>query len=422
MLAAIAALALSALGPALRLAVVSADGAPGLPDITFHGRGYGHGVGMSQYGARGRALAGQLAPEILAHYYAGTTLGTRSAATTVRVLLLSGYKAAVAKPLTIVGLVGGWTIDGIAATFPANARLTLAPTAVGASTWNLAVVSSSGTALAAKVVSSRVIVRPLGATSVLQLLSKSTTTNVYRGLFRVGLGTTATVVNQIAVDRYLRGVVPLEMPSNWPIEALRAQAIAARSYALAHVHPSTGSFDVYDDTRSQAYRGKRVETSAGNLAVSATGGAVVLNGTAVANTLFHSADGGWTENNENVFVNASGAIVAGAVTYLRGSSDRDPDGTSYDQASPYARWQTATYTAAALSTILAADPRTDVGPLAALDLSRRGVSGRLISVTLTGDLGSKTVSGDVFKAVFNAGRPAGDPPLRGTLFDLAPIP
>ena len=422
MLAAIAALALSALGPALRLAVVSADGAPGLPDITFHGRGYGHGVGMSQYGARGRALAGQLAPEILAHYYAGTTLGTRSAATTVRVLLLSGYKAAVAKPLTIVGLVGGWTIDGIAATFPANARLTLAPTAVGASTWNLAVVSSSGTALAAKVVSSRVIVRPLGATSVLQLLSKSTTTNVYRGFFRVGLGTTATVVNHIAVDRYLRGVVPLEMPSNWPVEALRAQAIAARSYALAHVHPSTGTFDVYDDTRSQAYRGKRVETSAGNLAVSATGGAVVLNGTAVANTLFHSADGGWTENNENVFVNASGAIVAGAVTYLRGSSDRGPDGTSYDQASPYATWQTATYTAAALSTILAADPRTDVGPLAALDLSRRGVSGRLISVTLTGDLGSKTVSGDVFKAVFNAGRPAGDPPLRGTLFDLAPIP
>ena len=422
MLAAIAALALSALGPALRLAVVSADGAPGLPDITFHGRGYGHGVGMSQYGARGRARAGQLAPEILAHYYAGTTLGTRSAATTVRVLLLSGYKAAVAKPLTIVGLVGGWTIDGIAATFPANARLTLAPTAVGASTWNLAVVSSSGTALAAKVVSSRVIVRPLGATSVLQLLSKSTTTNVYRGFFRVGLGTTATVVNHIAVDRYLRGVVPLEMPSNWPVEALRAQAIAARSYALAHVHPSTGTFDVYDDTRSQAYRGKRVDTSAGNLAVSATGGAVVLSGTAVANTLFHSADGGWTENNENVFVNASGAIVAGAVTYLRGSSDRGPDGTSYDQASPYATWQTATYTAAALSTILAADPRTDVGPLAALDLSRRGVSGRLISVTLTGDLGSKTVSGDVFKAVFNAGRPAGDPPLRGTLFDLAPIP
>ena len=65
--AALAAIVITALGPALRNSTVSADGAPGLPDVTFFGRGYGHGVGMSQYGARGRALAGQLAPEILAH-------------------------------------------------------------------------------------------------------------------------------------------------------------------------------------------------------------------------------------------------------------------------------------------------------------------------------------------------------------------
>src|SRR6478609_2065300 len=74
-IAAIAALLLSAVGPAMRPATVSADGVP-LPDLTFYGRGYGHGVGMSQYGARGRAQAGQLAPEILAHYYAKTTLWT----------------------------------------------------------------------------------------------------------------------------------------------------------------------------------------------------------------------------------------------------------------------------------------------------------------------------------------------------------
>src|SRR6476469_7537119 len=57
---------------------VAADGVTPLPDITFYGRGYGHGVGMSQYGARGRALAGQLAPAILAHYYPRTTLGARA--------------------------------------------------------------------------------------------------------------------------------------------------------------------------------------------------------------------------------------------------------------------------------------------------------------------------------------------------------
>ncbi len=421
-LAVLASIVLSALGPALRIATVAADGVPGLPDLTFYGRGYGHGVGMSQYGARGRALAGQLAPEILAHYYPTTTLGTRSAATTVRILLLTGLAATPAKPLTVVGLVGGWTIDGIATTFPANAKLTIAPTASKATTWILKVVSAAGTTLAAKTVSGDLYVRPIDWSSVLQLVSKPTTTNVYRGFFRLRLTTTATVVNHIAVDRYLRGVVPLEMPSTWPTEALRAQAIAARSYALYRIHPTTGLFDVYDDTRSQVYRGKRVETSAANTAVTATAGSVLLSGTSLVNALFHSADGGWTENNENVFVSSTGSIVAGPVTYLRGSSDRAPDGTSYDKASPYATWKTATYTAAALSAILATDPRTAVGTLSALDLSHRGVSGRLISVSLTGDLGTKTVSGAVFRAVFNAARPAADPLLRGTLFDIAPIP
>src|SRR4051794_2485387 len=58
------AIALTAVGPAVRATAALADGSTGLPNLTFYGRGYGHGVGMSQYGARGRALAGQLAPEI----------------------------------------------------------------------------------------------------------------------------------------------------------------------------------------------------------------------------------------------------------------------------------------------------------------------------------------------------------------------
>src|SRR5437870_11245352 len=168
LIAAIAALALSALGPAVGRATVSADGAPTLPDMTFYGRGYGHGVGMSQYGARGRALAGQLAPAILAHYYARTTLGTRSTATIVRVLLLTGFAATPIKPLTVLGLGGGWTIDGIATTFPANARLTTAPTAPKATTWNLRVTSSTGVVLATRVVSGSLYVRPAGTTSLLQ--------------------------------------------------------------------------------------------------------------------------------------------------------------------------------------------------------------------------------------------------------------
>ncbi len=414
----------SGAGSAFRIAPAAADGVnpPPLPDITFFGRGYGHGVGMSQYGARGRALVGQLAPAILAHYFPKTTLLTRSATTTVRVLLLNAFAATPASPLTIVGKLSDWTIDGIAKTFPADARVTLAPTASGAATWALKVVSATGTVLHTTTVSGDVYVRPVSANTVLQLASKATATNIYRGFFRVHLATTAIVVNHIAIDRYLRGVVPVEMPSTWPTEALKAQTIAARSYALRRIHSSSGLYDLYDDTRSQVYRGWKAEAATTTAAITATSAVTLMSGTAIVNALFHSADGGWTENNENVYVSPTGAIVSTPVSYLRGSSDRAPDATSYDKASPYATWKTATYTAAAMAAILALDPQTNVGTLTAIDLSRRGVSGRLISVTLTGSLGTKTVSGGVFVDAFNAHRPVADPPLRGTLFALAPIP
>ena len=393
-----------------------------LGTTTFYGRGYGHGVGMSQYGARGRALAGQLAPAILGHYYANTTLGQRDATAVARVLVLSAYAASATKPLTITGIGGDWKIDGLAATFPKSARLTLTPTAAGATTWALTVTSKDAVVLARSVVSTAVIVRPATTATYLELTSKPTTYNLYRGYLRVRLTTTASVYDHVALDLYLRGVVTVEMPYSWPTEALKAQAIASRSYALYRLHPWTGSFDLYDDTRSQVYRGRRAERIEGNAAVSTTAGTVVLSGAAVANTLYHSADGGWTENNENVYVNSTGQLVAGPLPYLRGSSDRAPDGSSYDAASPYATWHTASYTAAALSAILAKDVRTNVGSVISLDLSRRGVSGRLISVTLTGSLGTKTVSGGVFVAAFNAGRPATDPRMRNTLFSTAPIP
>ena len=102
--------------------------------------------------------------------------------------------------------------------------------------------------------------------------------------------------------------------------------------------------------------------------------------------------------------------------------DRDALGRSYDSAAPYATWATRTYTRDQLTAWFAADPRTNVGTLTAIDLRNRGVSGRLISVTLIGSAGTKRVSGVVFESVFNARRPSGDPMLRSTLFATAPIP
>ena len=77
---------------------------------------------------------------------------------------------------------------------------------------------------------------------------------------------------------------------------------------------------------------------------------MLKSGSTIANTLFHSAGGGATEHNENVYVSATGAKVAGPVSYLRGSSDRRADGTAYDAGSPYATWKTLTYTRTQLST------------------------------------------------------------------------
>jgi stage II sporulation protein D len=392
------------------------------PDTTFYGRGWGHGVGMSQYGARGRALAGQSAADILAHYYAGTTIASIDPATPIRVLILSGFAATATKPAVAHGRGGPWTIDGIRATFPADGKLTLAPTKAGATTWALRVYSAAGARLHASTVKGTLTVRPSGGASLLHLDSKPSSYDTYRGLLRIHLTTTVRVVNELALDTYLRGVVPAEMPASWPAEALNTQAIAARSYAARRLRPGVSTYDVADDTSSQVYRGREGEATATNAAISATSGMVLKTGSSIANTLYHSTAGGATEHNENVFVASDGKIVAGPVSYLRGSPDLAPDGSRYDAAAPLATWKTRTYSNDELSAIFAGDPRTSVGSDLRLDLSKRGVSGRLISVRLTGTTGTKTVSGDVFRIVFNARNPAGDSDIRSTLFATAPIP
>jgi stage II sporulation protein D len=249
-------------------------------------------------------------------------------------------------------------------------------------------------------------------------------TTRYRGSLRILIqsATRVSVVNDVALEAYLGGVVPVEMPSTWPAAALQAQAVAARSYAARRLRPAVSYFDVPDDSSSQIYRGSLAEKATTNAAIAATAGIVLQSGTTIINALFHSTGGGATESNENVYTSAGGRRIARPVGYLRGSSDRAPDGTSFDARAPYAAWATRTYTRAQLSAWFSSDPRTNVGDLLALDLRDRGVSGRLVSVTLIGTAGSRTVSGEIFRSVFNARRPSTDPSLKSTLLDIAPIP
>ena len=396
------------------------DGTPTEP-ITFYGRGYGHGVGMSQYGARGRALAGQDAATILAHYYAGTTLGTTDPKRAVRILVLQSFKPTASKPLRLYGRGGSWTIDGIAGSFPADAQLRVTKTTTG---FRLVVRGAAGALLLDHPSAGSVRVRAgAKAGARIQVFSKPGAYDRYRGVIRLrSTKSGIDAINETQLDLYLRGVVPAEMPASWPVEALRAQAIAARSYAGHRIHARTGQWDLYDDSRTQVYRGSLGEQKASTAAIAATAGVVVRSGSAIANTLFHSTGGGATEDNENVFTSATGKIVAGPVSYLRGSADRAPDGSTFDDGAPRETWKTASYSYAQLSAIFGADARTNVGSLTGLDLSNVGVSGRLISVTLAGSLGTKRVSGAVFRAVFNAESPATDPYMWSTLVATAPIP
>lgn len=395
--------------------------------VRFYGRGYGHGVGLNQYGARGRALGGQTAEQIVAAYYNGAKPASSNPARAVRVLLMSGFAAASSKPLVIYGRGGTWAVSGIDAVFPADAalrtwRTTATVSGVSTTTWQVKVLAAGNTTvLYTGTVTGRPVVQPLEDATRLQLLSKASSYDTYRGTLTLVLGTSSlSVVNTLGLDDYIRGVLPAEMPYSWPKEALRAQAMAARSYAYRRLHPTTGTWDVYDDSRSQVYRGVEAEKSVTNDVIDADPGAILKYGTTVVNAFFSSTGGGATESNEYAFTSSSGKIGT-PVAYLRGIIDRSEDGVPWDAAAPYFAWTTSALTRAQLSTMFKGDSRTNVGDLVKLDLRKRGVSGRLYAVVLYGSTGTKTVSGDVFRSVYNARRPSGTLSLRSNLFDTRPI-
>ena len=130
---------------------------------------------------------------------------------------------------------------------------------------------------------------------------------VSSGAYRGGLELRPTIgghglmaVNAVSLDSYVKGVVPGEVPSSWPAEALKAQAVAARSYALS-TDAGGSAFDQYADTRSQMYKGMSGEAASTNAAVDATSGQVLRYQGQIAVTYFFSTSGGETEDVQNVF-------------------------------------------------------------------------------------------------------------------------
>lgn len=321
------------------------------PVFVLTGAGFGHGVGMSQYGALAQAQAGRRYGDILAFYYPGTVLGT-APATTVRVLL-----AAAAPSLTISSAAPFSARDatGKRVELPAGS-VTVGPD-----------LQLSASGLPTPFVGALTFAPGPGA--LLALGGRP-----YRGTLQVtSAGATLQAIDVVGVEAYLQGVVPGEMPSTWPADALEAQAVAARSYALASVAQGR-AWDLYADTRSQQYLGAAAETPQATAAVRATAGRVLLYGGKVATTFYSSSSGGET-------VSALDAFGL-PLPYL--PSQADP----WDAASPFHVWRPRAYTGRQLAKALGLPaPVTDVQ-------TQLSTSGRVASLVLTtADGGTMEVAG-----------------------------
>jgi len=208
-------------------------------------------------------------------------------------------------------------------------------------------------------------------------------------------GGNITVVNTVSMQEYLYGVVPREMNPDWHIEALKAQAVAARDYAIVNLNKhSKYGFDVCTTTDCQVYGGYDWEKEKSNMAVDETDGRVVLyNGKPIA-AFFHASSGGYTENVENVW--------SISLPYIKAVEDK------FCEGSPHNSWQRV-YSPREITSILA-DHGIDVGLVQDIRVDKYTPTGRSLCMTIQGSRGSTTLEKEKSRAVFGYDK------LKSTMF------
>jgi SpoIID/LytB domain protein len=361
---------------------VPADGV-----FTMQGSGWGHGRGMSQWGAHQAALTGVLAPQILEFYYPGTVLAPMPDAQ-VRVLLA----ADTGRDLVVRGTPG--LIVTQAGRDAIQLPVTPATCSSPASRWRVR-ATSRGMTLAAYCGRWRTVDKVAGST--LEFSVPDGLVGTQNGSIRRGYRGTVTairtgkrslqVVNTLPMELYLRPVVAAEVSPSWPVEALRAQAIAARSYAAHEALGRAGkTFDVYDSVRSQAYPGavwydsrwrvvREREHPNTDAAIADTAGLQVTIGGGPALTQFSSSNGG--------------ATAASPLPYMRPAAD---PWDSSAAGNPRLAWT---------DSIAAAQLRArcrGVGDISAVRvLAREGAGpwgGRISKMEIVGTAGTCTLASD----------------------------
>lgn len=317
----------------------------------------------------------------------GGTAAASGMGQTVRIGIREG-RGSVA--LTSDSGLGVWKNGSLWKKFPAHTPLQIA-------------LKGNAVTVGGAAAAGAVEVRPLSSAGSVKI----TDGYAYRGAIRVmkspqrwGL----TVVNVVPVEEYLYGVVGKEMSPSWHREALKAQAVAARTYAISHKNYfASRGFDMTDDTSSQIYAGINGESPSVIAAVDATRGEILTYGGKPIDAFFCSTAGGWTENSENVW--------GSRIPYLRGVSDDSSRMPSY-------RWSVTTTPEKLAANLTAAGK--GVGKVRSITLSPlgkrpmavsdRGVSGRVLSMTVNGSAGSVRVTGNAFQSIYG---------LKSTLFDFS---
>ena len=389
---------LAAAGILAALAFTStAVAAPG--DATITGRGYGHGEGMSQWGAWEAAREGVKYDAILSFYYPGTTLSSISPTQLVKVRLTRSSNSSLCY----------YRVD-------LHPNVTTASLVMHDSTGDHTQAVAMGTVVSTLYVGGKVQVtgvtgsfdwvemRPDSTDGrvALSLYAASTTTSAfaieYWGTIRVEPNTTATslrLYNTLLLDRYVRAVSEIDpgwanaaLPDQYAPECVKAQQTAARTYAMAH---STTS-DLYDNTNDQVYQGYTWEATHPGVvaAADATAGIVMTYGGKAISANFSTSSGGYLTN--------SAWSDTSTVPYLVAKAD------PWSLKAPVAPWTikagyawTVTFTSASLTTKLAAG----VGTITKLEVIARDTTdatSHAKTLRITGTMGTTTMTARVFKS------------------------
>lgn len=397
-----------------------------IADTSFKitGGGYGHAIGLSQYGAKGYAEAGWPHTDILRWYYGADRDGS-TAGVQVRTLASLGKYA---NPSVKVHIDKGddprasWTLRGW------QTRLRIVDdngtvAFLSPNDYHKFTVSNGKVSVAGKSYTGTLIIRPETTATVstpLIVVRDASgpfgyTYVRYRGEIRLSLYSgMLRAINVVPLEKYLYGVVPRESPSSWHMEALKAQAVAARSYAWATNPPSstassTLSGILHCTTFSQVYGGhSRLkdgtdvymhEAERSNDAVDATTGQIVYHSptSKIVTTYFSASSGGHTADIEDVWVSSD------PKPYYRGVSDRDNSGN------PYYSWDAVTKTGASIASALGQSSRGTVTSVS----HEKAASGHVRYATFRFSNGtSYRISGDSVRSKLG---------LKSTKFTIGPV-